>query len=252
MPGVLYLEVNAGLCNRLRALVSGICWAERLGRKLVLCWPSRKPECAAGFYDLFAQGSLPDGIEVIDGTLSQTKQCLSPIDAEKYIANHPENEPISIQSYGCFWAGDRKLWLQHLRALKPSTAVRTRLDIYRQKGCENVDTAIHIRRTDNENSIRLSPLATFIETIRSMPAPQRFLLFSDDHQAIKLLVEEFGAAKFICPEVIRERASREGMIEAVAVFFTLASCQMILGSVNSSFSEIARDYGGAELILVRA
>jgi hypothetical protein len=252
MPGILYLEVNAGLCNRLRALVSGICWAERLGRKLVICWPSRKPECAAGFYELFAHSSLPDGVEVIDGTLSQKNTCLSPADAEKYIVNHPENEPISIQSYGCFWALDRQIWLQHLRALKPSNAVRLRLDDYRRKGCENLDTAIHIRRTDNEKAIRLSPLGTFIEKIREMPAPQRFILFSDDHQAIRLLVEEFGLAKFICPEMIRERASREGMIEAVAVFFTLASCQMILGSVNSSFSEIARDYGANTLVLVRA
>ncbi len=252
MPGVLYLEVNAGLCNRLRALVSGICWAEQLGRKLVICWPSRKPECAAGFYDLFAQGSLPDGIEVIDGALGYKNTCLSPADAEKHIVSRPEGQPISIESYGCFWAGDRQIWLRHLRKLKPSDAVRARLDDYRRKGSENLDTAIHIRRTDNEKAIRLSPLATFIEKIREMPAPQRFILFSDDTQAIRVLVEEFGLAKFICPEYIRERATREGMIEAVAVFFTLASCQMIVGSVNSSFSEIARDYGANTLVLVRA
>jgi len=147
MPGILYLEVNAGLCNRLRALVSGICWAEQLDRKLVLCWPSKKPECAAGFYDLFAHSSLPDCVEVIDGALGYKNTCLSPADAEKYIVARPLNEPISIESYGNFWAGDRQTWLRHLRALKPSDAVRERLANYRKKGSENLDTAMFVEQT---------------------------------------------------------------------------------------------------------
>ena len=50
---VLVLEVNAGLCNRIRAFVSGLCWAEKLNRRLVVCWPDEKPECAATFSNLF-------------------------------------------------------------------------------------------------------------------------------------------------------------------------------------------------------
>ena len=251
MPGVFYLEVNAGLCNRLRALVSGICWAQELGRKLVVCWPSQKPECAAGFYDLFGEGSLPDDVSVMDGILSRVNTCLSSTDAEKFIQAVPADEPISIKSHGCFWGGDRQIWLQHLRALKPSDTVRARLDEYRRKGCGNLDMAIHIRRTDNEKAIRLSPLSAFITQIRDLPSPQRFILFSDDPQAVHLLIEEFGVAKFICPEVLRARHTREGMIEASAVFFSLSSCRMIYGSANSSFSEIARDHGDANLVIVR-
>jgi hypothetical protein len=37
------------------------------------------------------------------------------------------------------------------------------------------------------------------------------------------------------------------MVEAAAVFFALAGKRQIFGSANSSFSEIAAEYGGVSL-----
>lgn len=249
MSGIFYLEVNAGLCNRIRALVSGICWAKHLGRDLVVCWPSFKPECIAGFYDLFSEGSLPAGVQVIDNVLSQKTTCLSPMDAVRLIQDVPAANPISLISHGCFWGLDKEMYLTTLRALQPSHAVLSVMTTWNLRGLRYIDTAIHIRRTDNEKAIRLSPLSAFLDKVKSR-SYRVYALFTDDPVAAEILVHEFGKDKIFTFESVRNRVSKEGMIEAAAVFFSLASRKTILGSANSSFSEIASEHGGATLEIV--
>lgn len=249
MPGILYLEVNAGLCNRIRALVSGICWAQHLNRDLVVCWPSFKPECIAEFTDLFTESSVPPNVKILNNTLSQRQTCLSPADANRLLQNVPAEVPISIISHGCFWSLNKELWLSHLRNLQPSLAVATVLATWNLKGLRNTDTAIHIRRTDNQKAIQLSPFTMFLEYIQNNPE-ERFALFTDDTDAADMLNVQFGY-QILTFESVRSRVSKEGMIEAAAVFFSLASRKRIIGSANSSFSEIARDYGNNLLEVLR-
>jgi hypothetical protein len=246
---VLYLEVNAGLCNRIRALISGICWAQHLGRDLVVCWPSFKPECIAEFSDLFAEGSLPPGVTIINSTLSQRDTCLSPTDAVRFLQNAPVDRPISIISHGCFWNLNKEIWLTHLRNLQPSLAVITVLATWNLKGLRDIQTAIHIRRTDNEKAIQLSPFSMFLEYIQSRPTEQ-FALFTDDTTAADMLRLQFRD-RVLTFESVRSRVSKDGMIEAAAVFFSLAARKYIVGSAHSSFSEIARDYGSNILDVLR-
>lgn len=246
---VLYLEVNAGLCNRIRALISGICWARHVGRDLVVCWPSFKPECIAGFYDLFAEGSLPNDVQVIDNSLSQRATCLSPGDAVRLIENAPKDIPIQIISHGCFWNLNKDEWLTHLRNLQPSPAVVTKLIEWNLKGLRDIETAIHIRRTDNERAIQMSPFTVFIERIQKR-STERYAVFTDDPAAAEMLKLQFGE-RILTFESFRNRVSKNGMIEATAVFFSLAARKRILGSAYSSFSEIARDYGNNILEIVR-
>jgi hypothetical protein len=250
MKGILYLEVNAGLCNRIRALISGICWAQYLDRDLVVCWPSFKPECIAEFNDLFTESSVPKNVTIINNTLTQRQTCLSPADAARILASAPPQQPISIISHGCFWNIDKEMWLTHLRNLQPSLAVITVLTTWNLKGLRQIDTAIHIRRTDNEKAIQLSPFTMFLEYIQHRPT-ERFALFTDDTTAADMLTLQFGD-RMLTFESVRSRVSKEGMIEAAAVFFSLAARKYIVGSAYSSFSEIARDYGNNSLEVLRA
>jgi hypothetical protein len=246
---VLYLEVNAGLCNRIRALISGICWAQHVGRDLVVCWPSFKPECIAGFYDLFDQGSLPKSVQVVDEVLSQRSSCLSPGDAVRLIESAPKDRPVQIISHGCFWNLNKEVWLTHLRNLQPSKGVQEILASWNLKGLRDTETAIHIRRTDNERAIQMSPFTMFIERIQQR-STERFAVFTDDPAAAELLKLQFGE-RILTFESFRNRVSKNGMIEAAAVFFSLAGRKRILGSAYSSFSEIARDYGNNVLEIIR-
>lgn len=244
---LLYLEVNAGLCNRLRALVAGICWAEKLGRNLIVAWPSSKPECAAGFYDLFTKDSLPPWVQVMDVSLHNPVTCLS---VNNFLGLLQNIDPMpNIISHGNFWGGDTEIWLQHLRRFKPSHYVQTYVDFWLTQGLHEIQTAIHIRRTDNEKAIRLSPLPLFKEVIHDLP-DRRVVVFSDDAAVVYELKQLFPT-KVYAPEQHRLRQNKDGMIEACAVFFSLSSMKQIYGSANSSFSEMASAHGNNMLKVLR-
>ncbi len=240
---LLYLEVNAGLCNRLRALIAGICWAEKLGRNLIVAWPSNKPECKVGFFDLFAKESLPPWVQIMDVMLNAPVTCLSADDFIKIIKS--QDSMPSLISHGNFWGGDQDIWLEHLRRFKPNNAVQMYVDFWKEQGLQDIQTALHIRRTDNEKSIRLSPVHLFKELLHDLP-DRRVVVFSDEASVVYELKQLFPT-KVYAPEQFRSRRDKEGMIEAAAVFFSLASMKQIYGSANSSFSEMASAYGNVPL-----
>ena len=245
---ILNLEVNAGLCNRLRALVAGICWAEKMDRKLVVHWTSSKPECAAGFYDLFGLSSLPDFVKVIYVNLPSADTCLQASDAWRIFTEKQHDPIINIKSHGNFWDGERSIYLAHLRRLRPSNEVQRLLDIWDQNDLNSTTTAFHIRMTDNEKAIRLSPVELFIKKLFTHEGP--VVVFSDEPTSVNALEMNFGK-KILSFERLRQRNTLGGMIEGTAVFFALAAKKQIFGSANSSFSEIASEYGGSELIILR-
>jgi hypothetical protein len=247
----LNLEVNAGLGNRIRAMISGICWAEKLCRRLVIWWPV-KPECAAAFSILFNGSRLPDWVEVRDTMSSEVPtQVLSPDDARSFFEGKDDIDALYIKSHGCFWPRTDGVanmkWLSYLRALQPSVTVEDVYSRWKSQGllCGNV---IHIRGTDNEKARRLSPLSMFKSAIVDETG-ENFTLISDDTDLLLEMYECFGERMHI-PERIRQRHTEEGMIEATAAFFVLARAFKVLGSANSSFSEIARDYGSCLLKIV--
>jgi len=249
----LYLELNAGLGNRIRAMISGVCWAEKLCRRLVIWWPATKPECAAGFSILFNGSRLPEWVEIRD-TLSPEvpTQVLRADDASLFFEGKDDIDALHIKSHGCFWSRTDGVsnikWLGYLRALQPSAAVANVYSQWKSQGllCGNV---IHIRGTDNEKARQLSPLWTFKSAIAE-EGDGDFTLISDDTMLLLELYECFGERMRV-PERIRQRNTEAGMIEATAAFFVLARAFKVLGSANSSFSEIARDYGSCFLKIIR-
>ena len=249
----LYLELNAGLGNRIRAMISGVCWAEKLCRRLVIWWPATKPECAAGFSILFNGSRLPEWVSVQENALPEVPtQVLSPEEARAFFEGKENLDAVFIKSHGCFWPRENGLanitWICYLRALKPSQKVDSLYDEWKSRGllCNNV---IHIRGTDNEKARRLSPLSAFKSAV-SDEGNGDFTLISDDTSLLLELYECFGQRMHV-PERIRQRNTEAGMIEATAAFFVLARAFKVLGSANSSFSEIARDYGSCFLKIIR-
>lgn len=248
---ILNLEVNAGLCNRLRALIAGICWAEKLDRKLVVFWPANRPECYAAFYQLFAAESVPDSIAIMNDSLANPESCLQAQDARRIFGDN-SRDIIDIKSHGNFWEYEglenREIYLKYLRMLRPSSEVARVLDRWSRNNLNSTNIALHIRMTDNEKAIRLSPFQLFVNKVNYIQGP--VVVFSDEPRAVQALQEMYGN-KILSFESVQKRNTLEGMIEAVAVFFALAGKQQIFGSVNSSFSEIARDFGGVNLTLLK-
>ncbi len=111
---------------------------------------------------------------------------------------------------------------------------------------------IHIRRTDNEDSIKRSPLKKFIEEINTHLAATpsvSFYLSTDADDVVEQLKEIFKD-KIITGVTVRSRESEEGIVAALTDMCCLSQCRKILGSFKSSFSERAAIIGNIPLQII--
>lgn len=114
-------------------------------------------------------------------------------------------------------------------------------------GCRKV--GVHIRRTDNSESILHSPDSLFASLIRKELASDPdtlFYLASDSIATKQKLISEFNGKIITTPHEAC-RSSRRGMMEAWAEMLTLSRMNLIIGSFYSSFSEMAAQIGSTPL-----
>lgn len=108
---------------------------------------------------------------------------------------------------------------------------------------------LHIRRTDNQESIDKSPLRLFFDAVdREVALDNQVKVFvaTDDEPTKCSLVERYGS-RAITSEQQAERGSVAGIQGAVAEMYTLARCAKIYGSAGSSFSVMAARVGNTAL-----
>ena len=248
----LYLEVCAGLGNRIRSLISGICAAEELGLELMLHWYPFDAACACHFESIFDPDSLPPFVYRAPTMLHGAKECLSVDDWKNIVKGWNGTDDIFIRSYGKFYGGTQEKearWLHHLRALKPTAFIEKQVNQRLANIEVNQALGVHIRHGDNRKAAEASPFYAFIREMLMDKAPY-FVVATDDILYKERLQQHF-MERCVFPSQIIDRASEIGMLEAAIDFFALAKCPRILGSDWSSFSHIADLYGGAELTLAK-
>jgi len=243
----IHLDVVAGLANRIRALISGICMAEDLGTNLVVHWYPFNRACACRIESIFDMRTFPSFVSFSDQPLNAARECLSAADMIKFRDIYRTKGSIEIKSYGRFHTTDSSRWLRYLRATKPSPEIALELE----RRLADIDFSkvigVHIRRGDNEKAIHQSPFQGFKKYLESSESP--FLLVTDDNAIKEMLCSMFSGRCFTAAKLL-SRESEDGMKEAAIDFFALARCPTILGSACSSFSEIAALYGDSKLSLV--
>uniref|UniRef100_A0A6C0BLE5 Glycosyltransferase n=1 Tax=viral metagenome TaxID=1070528 RepID=A0A6C0BLE5_9ZZZZ len=238
----LTLEVLAGMANRIRSLISGICLAEDLDLNLHVIWSANDPACMIPFQELFDVSSLPRWVRVDMGPREGSSvEVLSPDDLEMYLAT--SSRPLQIRSYGHFYQKDPARWLKHLRALRPAEPFPE------TKFLDAV--GVHIRRGDHKKAKMFSPIDAFINTMKALPEDTYFVVATDSMPEKTRLIEEFGSARLWFPATSLSRMTRQGMKSALADFIALSKCKKILGSFDSSFSQIAALYGDVPLEVVK-
>lgn len=245
MP-TLHLQVCAGFANRVRALVSGICFAEDHGLTLVIHWFPMSPECACRFGTVLDPETLPKTVKVVTDDLYMANEVLSQEDIVKVYATWDKISDLNWKSYGIFYRNAS--WETHLRNLKPSRMVKELLE----RRCASVDwmsaIGVHIRRGDNKKSIEGSPLENFMTRMRENPKAF-YVVATDDHKVREKLTLDFGD-RCVFPALVLARKTEEGMVHGVTDFFALAKCTEIWGSYWSSFSDIAAKYGNLKCDIV--
>lgn len=112
---------------------------------------------------------------------------------------------------------------------------------------------VHIRRTDNELSIKNSPLSLFCDAMQreiELCADTKFYVATDDAATKKELKEIFGD-RILSIETDCNRNSLRGMKEAVKEMWILSRTSKIYGSFYSSYSEIASQLGNIPLHILQ-
>lgn len=266
---MIILETYCGLCNRLRAIQSTLDLAEKYGHSAMVIW-AENPNCYCKFEDLFQptdrfrlmtlhDGSLLDKVkrqryrwqaEACHARLSQTRmdeQKLYDGALEKALASQlaDPGSVIYIDNWNAFFHSGKPAydWLKLQPELEAEVAP------YRAKIGSN-GIGVHIRRTDNADSIAQSPTSLFIESMEAEieKNPEcTFYVATDDIREKEQLRAVFGDRIVYKPNQRLDRESLAGMKDCILDLYCLAATKKIYGSFYSSFSEEAARIGGCEV-----
>lgn len=215
-------------------------------------WREEVGICRGKFTDMFTPESIPPFMFVryVDfRTPTATDEILcNSQQVWDTLAARPARIPITINSYGQFHTTDSNRWLNHLRALKPNPFYLARVKAVLKEGSPIM--GIHIRRTDHLAAIQKSPTEAFIKAMREYPPETRFFVATDSEAERNALKVVFGQ-RILTIATVLNRETFVGGVDAFLDFLGLSLCSEILGSAESSFSQMAAAYGGCPLKVIR-
>lgn len=273
---MIIIEPFGGLANRMRVIASGLWLQKKLDCKLTCIWPQNQ-DLYAGFDDLFED---IDGLNIIQKSYKYKylKSTQFKKNSKFYLARFINKligvdyyikeldyvdqvwtEEIDIVSISekyrnvyvktCEEFGDNYSEFQNFT---PINKLLTKINNIKEQFDGNT-IGLHIRRTDNIQSIEYSPLELFIETINlniEKNINVNFFLSTDDIEVENELISKYRK-RIITYKKELSRQSVVGMQDAVVDLFCLSNTKLIYGSYWSSFSDIASRIGGVKLITLR-
>ena len=255
MPSKIVLRCQGGFCNRIRAIVSAVLWAEDLDARLEIYWPVEKGHMPAPLDHLIDPASIGRLTYVHNG-YTRAKQVLS---VEDMVASiQTSSDHVVIQSYSMFHDDLINRTERGLAALRKIQPVASLTHIANRAMPAGELIGLHIRRTDHVKCIAASPLEAFEEIVSkvlgcmsdlSEVRGTRFLLATDDAAVKERFRELFGEA-IVSPVVTLGRMTESQQEMGVVDWLLLQGCKKIYASAGSSFSELAAWRAGIELVYV--
>lgn len=254
---------TGGLCNRMRAMATGIAIARHYQSRANIYW-NNCPGLKANFSDLFKPIHEND-IMIIENrswthNVKNTQSYLLrwPFlrikynqiffnyyysdSNEKNILTKISGKKDSLLLISCYPMCE-KLDLRSL--FVPTDEIQCDIDKITKQYSAHI-IGVHIRRTDNNQSIKNSPISAFekrMQTELEKNPNTTFYVASDDNEVKKYLKEQFPHNVITILEDT-SRNSLEGMRFAVVDLFCLSKTNHIIGSYYSSYSHIASVLGG--------
>lgn len=267
--GELVFVPSGGLGNRLRAVASAYNLSVRTGVRLRVYW-FQDWALHAPFHSLFKPSPL---LSLTEGTAAtawlydrpRRRNLFIPRLCQRMLFDRRIDEwqvtPLKQQGFDFeAWARGGRSYMScyqdfgtfpdtlYARLFHPVEAIE-RVIAGNMDLLGDHPVGIHIRRTDNLEATRRSPLRLFtdrMEELLNAHPDQRFYLATDDEPTKQQLRQHFGSA-IVTAKDKAERGSVEGIQAAVAEMFTLARTSCIYGTAESSFSVIASRIGGNKL-----
>lgn len=256
---------TGGLCNRLRAIATGVAVAKSFNCPSVIYW-NNSQGLKADYCELFKP--IPQN----SVRLIENKQMLYNINGTKdYLIRWPLLKTLfeqTIFNFNIYRDGEiynklKKCYSHSLLLISchpmctkydiqgmfiPQDDIQRRIDEVVDRFSEQT-IGVHIRRTDNVVSIKSSPLESFTnmmdEEIKKN-TNTKFYVASDDNNVKETLKLRYSK-RIITLMDDTNRNSLEGMKFAVLDLFCLSKTNKIIGSVGSSYSQIAAEIGGIQV-----
>lgn len=264
------MDVNiiptGGLCNRLRAIATAVTVADKLNGNTIVHW-NNDNGLRADFSDLF----MP--IEKNNVKIIENKKWLYKIEStkgyymrkfildvlfEQVVFNfsiYRNNEDIYTKLKPNYQKGIMLISCYPMckeynltELFVPQKHIMNKIDNITKVFTSNT-IGVHIRRTDNITSIKMSPTEAFVKIMDREIQKNKdvtFYLASDDKAVKQEMVDRYPQKIITCWDET-ERNSIDGMIFAVVDLYCLSRTSKIIGSTYSSYSQVACELGNIDI-----
>ena len=271
--GSLVFVPSGGLANRMRAMASACELGRRTGVAVRVVWfqdwALRAPYAA--IFEPCPELSVREArpLDYLLHDRPRRRNLWLPRPFQQLLfdqrIDEPEVTPLKRQGFDFdAWASGRRSYMSCYQEFGTfPDAVYTRLFRPARPVAEAVASlaarfsphtvGFHIRRTDNAESIRQSPLQLFVEAGRrevAAHADTRIFLATDDEPTKRELQRLFGD-RLVVQAAPADRDSTEGIRGGLVDMYALAATGHVYGSAGSSFSVMASRLGGCPLTVLR-
>ena len=274
MNGSLLFVPSGGLANRMRAVASAYELCKKVDSTLQVVW-FQDWALHAPFRSIFEE---TPSVAIREATMldhilydrARKKNLFVPALPQRILfQRHIKEQDVTPLKKLSFdfeqWARGKRCYMScyqvfgsfpdelYSRLFRPVKEVMDVVNGYRsQFGSHTI--GLHIRRTDNAESIAKSPTSLFINKVREeidQHADAKVFLATDSAEVKQEFIAAFGS-HIITPKEDACRDSISGIRGGVVDLWTLASTQKISGSAGSSFSPMAASIGGVPLEIMNA
>lgn len=250
----IIVQPQGGLCNRMRTICGAVSLAKKMNGEVTVVW-TKDTSLNVEFSEIFEDFPY----KVSESKLTSVKYkmlyhwykdfCRCQILDDEWVYKYARGKLFDtwcnlidykgifiISSADILFDGDYKIFKPNKRTLQTlNTAC-----------CNSNTIGIHIRRTDNEMSIKHSPTYLFLEKIREelhTNPDAKFYLATDEPAEEKLFIDEFGDRILVYKKHSLNRNDPLAVKDAIIDLYNLSCCKKILASYYSSFSDVAALWG---------
>lgn len=265
------LVPTAGLCNRMNAILCAIASYEQYKIPTEIYW-EKTNDCYADFSDLFEPLNHPN-IQVkplkkfylkpggksllympnilrffyFDVSYNANKLSIMESKLDSLCRN---KERIYITSFNryCIIPPIKDLVSTYF---KPAKDIEEHFNEVTENYYTPNTIGVHIRRTDNLAAIRNNPIEKYISLMDNelrVESDTNFYLATDCDEVRTKMIERYGE-RIIPTRYTLNRSSVQGMKDAVTELYCLGKTKKIIGSSNSTYSQISSDLYKIELVV---
>ncbi|WP_373540204.1 hypothetical protein [Chamaesiphon sp.] len=279
---VICIKPIGGLGNRLRTIDAAIALAQANHSYLEVIW-QLNADLNCRFEDLFELPSSIDRIVQIDtsdlfsrlvekicrtkiGGMIQSLYFKYVLKSFDLVLTFDRMESYHARDYiGCDFqqlAADKRVYIATVHRFYPSAhpfanfVPVERLQRIITEIATNFDRVIgvHIRRTDNHQSLASSPTTAFIELMQaeiSLDNNTKFFVATDSQLEEEQLKQTFPNRIITYQKQSLDRDDPVAIEDAVIDLYCLSKCRKLIGSYYSSFTDTAHQIEGIDYTIVK-